>query len=189
MSFLDINDPAKRTTLVKEYVTVMKTVKQRNMMNREMKLAIGDELQTLFHPIVNATKQAAEGTRRELESMKKPLRDNQKHAAEETAVLRFENASDENIDKTYSIFEGNDGQLQMGNKIVTLNENSTTLNTEDNEYDYTAGLQDLIWLSRGFYAIYQTDTRYRILKVLLYHTVRGNIDIFLELGMYLWERY
>ena len=41
------------------------------MMNREMKLAIGDELLTLFHPIVNATKQAAEGTGKELESMKK----------------------------------------------------------------------------------------------------------------------
>ena len=55
MSFLDIKNPAERATLVKEYVTAMKTVKQRNMVNREMKLAIGDELQTLFHPIVNAT--------------------------------------------------------------------------------------------------------------------------------------
>ena len=51
--------------LVNEYVTAMKTVKQRNMANREMKLAVGDELQTLFHPIVNATKQAAEETRKE----------------------------------------------------------------------------------------------------------------------------
>ena len=57
MSFRDIKDSAD---LVKEYVTAMKTVKQRNMVNREMKLAIGDELQTLFHPTVNATKQAAE---------------------------------------------------------------------------------------------------------------------------------
>ena len=53
----------------------MKTVKQRNMTNRESKLAIGDELQTLFHPIVNATKQAAEETRKELEPMKKTLTD------------------------------------------------------------------------------------------------------------------
>ena len=51
----------------------MKTVKQRNMVNREMKLAIGDKLQTLFHPIVNATKQAAEETRKELAPMKKAL--------------------------------------------------------------------------------------------------------------------
>ena len=41
MSFLNIKDPAERATLVKEYVTAMKTVKQCNMMNREMKLAIG----------------------------------------------------------------------------------------------------------------------------------------------------
>ena len=63
----------KERTLVKEYITAMKTVKQRNMVNREMKLAIGDELQTLFHPIVNATKQAAEETRKEPEPMKKTL--------------------------------------------------------------------------------------------------------------------
>ena len=54
ISFLDIKDPAERATLVKEYVTVMKTVKMRNMVNREMKLAIGDELQTLFHQILHA---------------------------------------------------------------------------------------------------------------------------------------
>ena len=76
MSFLDIKDPAARVTLVKEYVTAMKTVKQRNITNRELKLAIGDELQTLFYPIVNATKQAAEETRKELEPMKKKLADN-----------------------------------------------------------------------------------------------------------------
>ena len=45
------------------------------MVNREMKLAIGDELQTLFHPIVNVTKQAAEETRKELAPMKKTLTD------------------------------------------------------------------------------------------------------------------
>ena len=53
----------------------MKTVKQRNMANRKLKLAIGDELQTLFLPIVNATKQAAEETGEELELMKKTLTD------------------------------------------------------------------------------------------------------------------
>ena len=66
MSFLDIKYPAERATLVREYVIAMKTVKQRNMVNWKMKLAIGDELQIPFHPIVNATKQAAEETRKEL---------------------------------------------------------------------------------------------------------------------------
>ena len=36
---------------------------------------IVDELQTLFHPIVNATKQAAEKTKKELAPMKKTLTD------------------------------------------------------------------------------------------------------------------
>ena len=62
MSLLDIKDPAKGTALVDEYVKAMNTVRRRNMVNQEMKLAIGEELQTLFHPIVKATKQAAEKT-------------------------------------------------------------------------------------------------------------------------------
>ena len=65
MSFLDIKDPSKRAPLVKEYVPAMKTVQQRNKVNHEMKLAIGDELQNIFHPIVNAIKRAAEEIRKE----------------------------------------------------------------------------------------------------------------------------
>ena len=51
----------------------MKTVCRRNMVNREMKLAIGEELHTLFHPIVSATKQVAEKTAEELVPVKKAL--------------------------------------------------------------------------------------------------------------------
>ena len=64
MSFLDIKDPAKRTALVDEYMKAAKTVRRRNMVNREMSLASGEELQTLFHPIVSATKQDAEKKRK-----------------------------------------------------------------------------------------------------------------------------
>ena len=44
-------------------------------MNHEMKLAIGEELHTLFHPIVSATKQAAEKKVEELAPVKKALED------------------------------------------------------------------------------------------------------------------
>ena len=40
-----------------------------------MKFAIGDELQTRFHPIVHVSKQAAEDTRKELAPMEKTLTD------------------------------------------------------------------------------------------------------------------
>ena len=75
MSFLDIKDPAKRTALVDEYVKAMNYVRQRNMVNREMKLSIGEELQILFHPIVSATKQAAAKTAEVLAPVKKALED------------------------------------------------------------------------------------------------------------------
>ena len=143
MSFLDIKDPAERASLVKEYVTAMKTVKQRNMMKREMKLTIGDELQTLFHPIVNATKQAAEETRKELEPMKKKLSDidgalkaSIDGALKPVAALQ----RGKNLDTTFGIYRRKDGQLQMGNKIVEIDEHEKVLIVDGIRYDNTPGL-------------------------------------------------
>ena len=141
LSFLDIKNPAERAALVKEYVTAMKTAKQRNMMKRELKLAIGDELQTLFHPIVNATKQAAEETRKELEPMKKTLADidgasNRPVAGSGSRV--------KNVDTTFGIFRRQDGQLQMGSEIAKISEDGTILNVDGVEYDLTPGLHTLI---------------------------------------------
>ena len=75
MSFLDIKNPAERTALANEYVKAMKTIRKHNMVNREMELAIGEELQTLFHPIVTTTKQTADKTVEELVPVKKALED------------------------------------------------------------------------------------------------------------------
>ena len=118
MSFFDIKDPTIRAPLVNEYVTAMKTVKQRNMTNREMKLAIGDELQTLFHSIVNATKQVAEETRKELAPMKEALTD----IDGALVAQRVEEPSETPLNKnTYTIFgihRRQDGQLGIANKVV-----------------------------------------------------------------------
>ena len=85
----------------------MKTAKQRNMVNREMNLAIRDELHTLFHPIVNPTNQAAaEETRKELTPMKKTLTDI------DVALNRATDARlspNENVDTTFDIHTRQDG--------------------------------------------------------------------------------
>ena len=122
MSFLDIKDRAERATLVKEYVTAMKTVQQRNMANRELNLAIGDELQTLFHSIVNATKQAAEETRKELEPMKKTLTGIDRALA----AKRVAHSPPQDKDITFDIYSGGDGKLVMGNKVVQIIKNKKT---------------------------------------------------------------
>ena len=133
----------KCATLVKEYVTAMQTVKQRNMMKREMKLAFGDELQTLFHPIVNATKQAAEETRKELEPMKKKLADidgalkaSIDGALKPVAVLQ----PSTNVDNTFGIYGRKDGQLQMGSGMVEIDEHERFIFVDGRKYDFTPGL-------------------------------------------------
>ena len=90
----------------------MKTVKQRNMVNREMKLAIGDELQTLFHPIVNATKQAAEETREELAPMKRTLTDIGGALTAQRVDTRP--PLSKNADTTFGLYQRQDGQLGIG---------------------------------------------------------------------------
>ena len=65
-----------------------------------MKLSIGDELQSLFHLIVNATKQAAEETRKELTPMKKSLTDiDGALAAQRAAEARSKPPPDKNADR------------------------------------------------------------------------------------------
>ena len=174
MSFLDMKDPTERATLVKGYVTAMKTVKQHYMVNREMKLAIGDALLTLFHPIVNATKQAAEETRKELAPMKKTLTDidgalTAQRAADARPPL------DKNVDTTWET------KLQ-------LIRNKKTLTVDDTEYDFTPGLHALIMskLPRGIPMIIKHINLFvhrprldnsQISQVLLDHKLHGNISI------------
>ena len=118
----------------------MKTVKQRNMANRELKLAIGDELQNLFHPIVNATKQAAEETRKELEPLKETL------TGIDGALNRSAPQPSKGVDSTFGIYRRGDGKLVMGNKVVQSDENKKTLTADDTVYDFTPGLYALIML-------------------------------------------
>ena len=89
------------------------------------------------HPIVNATKQAAEETRKELEPMKKTLADIDGSLNRPVAGPRVKN-----VDTTFGIFRRQNGQLQMGSEIVGVNEN--TLTVGDREYDLTPGIHTLI---------------------------------------------
>ena len=159
MSFVE---PAERATLVKEYVAAMKTVKQRNMMKREMKLAIGDELQTLFHPIVNATKQAAEETRKELEPMKKKLADIDgalKASIDGAFKPVAARQPGKNLDTTFGIYRRKDGQLQMGSEIVEIDENERTSTVDGRMYDFTPGLWAFITQKHPLVSQWPSDYR------------------------------
>ena len=89
---------------------------------------MGDELQTLFHPIVNATKQAAEETRKELPPMKKMLTDIDGALTAQRVDARP--PPNKNADTTFGLYRKKDGQLGMGNKIAQLDVNEKTLAIE-----------------------------------------------------------
>ena len=105
------------------------------MVNREMKLAIGDKLPTLFHPIVNATKQAAEETRKVLAPMKKPLTDIDGALSAQRVDARPPLRSttdtrprlDKGTDTTIVLFQRENGRLGMENKVVRLDGNTLTV--------------------------------------------------------------
>ena len=111
------------------------------MVNREMKLAIGEELQTLFHPIVSATKQAAEKTSEELVSGKQALEDID-GALKAQQQHTIPPPSPSLKDLTFGIHATGIGRYAMGNSIVHIEGNN--LNVDDKEYELTSGLGMLI---------------------------------------------
>ena len=137
MLFLGIKDPTKRTALVDEYVKAMKTVRRRNMVNHEMKLAIGEELQTHFHPIVSATKQDAEKTVEESAPVKKALEDiDGTLKAQQRTIARPPPPSPPSPpqkDLTFGIHATGDGRNAVENSIVHIEGN--TLKVDDKEYE------------------------------------------------------
>ena len=109
-----------------------------------MKLAIRDELQTLFHPIVNAIKQASEGTRKELAPTKKTLTDIDGALTALYDDVPSKTPMDKNTDTAFGVYKKQDGQLRMGNKEVQLDANGKTLIVDDTEYKLTPGFLALI---------------------------------------------
>ena len=49
-----------------------------------------------------------------------------------------------NVDTTFGIYERGDGRLQVGNKIVEIDENEMFLIVDGRKYDFTPGFQALI---------------------------------------------
>ena len=123
----------------------MTTVKQRNMVNRKMKLAIRGELQNLFHPIFNKTKEAAEETRKELAPMRKTLTgiDGALAAQHVEALNRATDVKSSN-DTTFGFYM-EDGQLSMGIKTEQLKGNALIVDTE---YKLTIDVRALIELEQ-----------------------------------------
>ena len=81
-------------------------------------MIIYKHIPAIYHPIVNATKQAAEETRKELAPMKKTLTDIDGALAAQRVEAPSKTPLNKNTDTTFGIHRREDGQLGMENKVV-----------------------------------------------------------------------
>ena len=140
------------------------------MVNRETQLAIGEELQTLFHPIVSATKQAAEMTAEELVPVKKALEDidgNLKAQRHAVVIPPPPPSSPPEKDLTFGIHATDDGRYAMGKNIVHIERN--TLKVDGKEYELTPGLRMLILYTKPRPQHYTRDD-YSVYKAIVVQT-------------------
>ena len=174
----------------------MKTVRQRNMVNRETKLAIGEKLQTLFRPFVSATKQAADKTGEELAPVKKALEDIDGALKAQQHIIVVPPPSPPSPpqkDVTFGIHATGYGRNAMGNSKVHIEGN--TLKVDDKEYELTPGLRMLILYNTipVMIILYTKQSLHRpglepiqvSVPALLVHVPHGNGSICLVVWLYL----
>ena len=92
------------------------------MVNSEMKFAIGEELHTLFHSIVSATKQVAGKRAEELVPVKKTLEDidGALKAHPQHTIPPPSPPSPSQKDLTFGLHATGDGRYAMANSIVHI---------------------------------------------------------------------
>ena len=95
--------------MVKEYVDAMQTVRKRNMHTREEKLAIGEELDTLFKPVIQATEKAASENKKEMEELRGAL-----NPVDFAATRPSRRVRTTNDDKTFGPYWTDTGKLRLG---------------------------------------------------------------------------
>ena len=159
----------------------MKTVKQCNMVDQKMKLAILDEQQTPFHPIGNATKQAAEVTRKELAPMKKTLTDIDGALTAQHVGARP--PPSKTAGTTFGFYR-KDGQLNMGNKPVQLDTKRKILTLDDTVYKLKPGLLELITNKHPQPDQYNSNDR----EVYRSHVAQTRVKSFLNMEMEIYAQ-
>ena len=139
------------------------------MVNHERKLAIGEELQTLSHPIVSTNKQAAEMMEEVLVPVKKALEeiDVPLKAKQHTIPLSPSPPSPTQKDLTFGIHATGDGRYAMRNSIVHIEGN--TFKVDDNDYEPMPGLRMLILYKKPRLQHYTSDD-YSVYKAIFAQT-------------------
>jgi len=176
MSFLNITDPTKRATIVKEYLDTIKRIKHRNLLERAQDFAHHETLEESLEPVVRSTAASTEAITKELVPIKegitalntklqtpksepepepKPEPESEPEPEPEPEQQdekpnifeqMIQEISFDKLDDYFGIVQTEDDQYLMGDKIVQITGNDITV--DDIHYKGTSGLWSLIMFKK-----------------------------------------
>ena len=163
MSFLKINDPAKRDATVKEFLELKKNIRSNLLSEKVGEVELQKDLSKLFKPITEAQKETAKEITEELKPTKEGIEnipaaitfpvfpsidinkgDILKFGPVATDAL-FNLAAKKGADKTFGIY-AKDKKIYIGNKLIDIKDNNIVV--EGEEYQGTPGFWELIMLEK-----------------------------------------
>ena len=176
MSFLNIADPKKRDIIVKDYLTLVKELQQKNLNEKAGELARVENLKKVFEPVVQSTEKSTTAITKELTPLREEMRNlNQNLVAEQRLIgikrkhdvisapppqnflQYYLNRRDKKIlDKYFGIQYTHDGRYMMGDKEVRIDKDSN-IHVDGITYEATAGLWALVMESTPKKDDYTTD--------------------------------
>ena len=74
MSFQSIKDPEERDAVIADYLATKKRIQERNLKERGQDLAHSDELQAMFHPVIQSTEKSTAAITKELIPMQEEMK-------------------------------------------------------------------------------------------------------------------
>ena len=161
MSFLKVSDPAKRDSIIKEYLDLKKNIRDNLLSERTGEQQLQTNLSKFFKPIIETQKATAreiteelkpikEGIEKLLQAITFPAYPSIKATEKEiqtfgevttNALLKF--ATKKEADKTFRIYAKNN-KFYIGDKSIVIKDN---IIVDDEEYEGTPGFWELIMLN------------------------------------------
>ena len=150
MAFIDIKDPKKRDAIVADYLATIHRVRQQNENDKAIGLVKQVDLEKTFNPIIEKTADAIAEKLKTPHPPPPPILVPTRKRKRLNEFNAFDYITDsydkKSLDKYYGIQRGEDEQLMMGDKNVTVDKDSN-ITVDNKTYKATTGLWSLIMLA------------------------------------------
>ena len=140
MSFYRIKDARKRDAMVKDYVSTMRRLHDREMNERLGELSYQREQQRQYKPLIDKHEELIQHLK--ADKTEAPIVKKEEQSPLTTDIKHKILARDPDVDTTFGVHYSQDGSARIGSKIVTIQGDDIVI--ENEVYHGTKGLWRLI---------------------------------------------